>query len=149
MNSKKLFTCAAICIILSTVFFLKKERPFNMSETKYVKTMEPLLLNAGGDTNYYNLLPVGTPLYEDKNFSEGHTRYIAYINIKGPFEKKENYSEKNNLIDPIWAYTIKSDEIKDLLKKVPISQKDLLSLIKSRGIKKDDLIQIIRDWDDL
>lgn len=55
----------------------------NRHDMKMIKTKEPLLIEGpNGDDNFY-VLPLGTTLYHDKSFPEGHDRYVVYLNHKG------------------------------------------------------------------
>jgi hypothetical protein len=119
-----------------------------MSKTAYVKTSEPLLLSAEGESKYYYLLPPNTPMYRDQSYPEGHTRYIVYVNIKSAFASQAVESDKPNLIDPIWAYTLKKDDIRKLVSDVPLSKDDLVSILKARKMTREDLADIVREWTD-
>jgi hypothetical protein len=125
---------------------LQKYGVFQMSGTKYLKTTEPLLLTAGGEAKYFHILPAGTAMYKDYSFPEGHTRYIVYVNFKGAFAADVIESDKQNLIDPIWAYTIEKDDVQKLLAETPISKDDLVRILKARNITREELAQIVREW---
>ncbi len=116
--------------------------------TKYVKLTEPLLLHSAGQLEYFHLLPQGTPMYKDISFAEGHTRYIVYVNIKGPFESESVVSEHRNWVEPIWAHRVAKDEVKTLVNETPISKDDLSRILKARKMTREDLAQIVRDWTD-
>jgi hypothetical protein len=118
----------------------------SMPKTQYLKLSEPLLLNAGGELKYFHMLPAGTPMYKDESFPEGHTRYIVYINIKGAFQAEAIESDKPSLIDPIWAYTVKKDEVQQLMADTPISKDDLVRILKARKMTREELAQIVREW---
>lgn len=125
---------------------VQKFEPFLMAKTSYTVLKEPLLVSAGGETKYYHLLPVGTPLYVDESFPEGHTRYKLFINIKGPFAGEAIVSDKANLVDPIWGSTLKKDDVQPLLAETPISKDELVSILKARKMTRDELAQLVRDW---
>lgn len=137
-----------VAISFITGSLLERHGVLNMAGTHYIKTTEPLLLNTEGESKYYHLLPVGTALYKDATFPEGHVRYIAYINIKGAFGNEAIDSPKTNLVDPIWAYTIKPDEIKALMADTLISKDDLVKILKARNITREELVQILREWEE-
>lgn len=137
-----------VAISFTTGSLLERHGVLNMAGTHYLKTTEPLLLNTDGESKNYHLLPAGTALYKDATFPEGHTRYIAYINIKGAFGSEAIDSPKTNLVDPIWAYTIKPDEIKALMADTPISKADLAEILKARNITREELVQILREWEE-
>lgn len=119
-----------------------------MSSTDYLKLTEPLLLNAGGETKYFHMLPVGTALYKDYSFPEGHTRYIVYVNVKGDFQAENVVSDKKNLIDPIWGTTVKKDDLKQLMAETPISKNDLVRILKARKFTREELVQILSVWEE-
>lgn len=126
----------------------QKSGGLNMSNTEYLKLSEPLLLNADGEAKYFHMLPVGTPMYKDYSFPEGHTRYIVYVNIKGEFQAERIISDKKNLIDPIWGETVKREDLKQLMAETPISKNDLVRILKARKITREELAQILRDWEE-
>lgn len=119
-----------------------------MPGTDFLRTTEPLLLNAGGETKYFHLLPTGTAMYEDGSFPEGHTRYVVYVNIKGDFAHEKVHSDKVKYTSPIWAYTVKPDDVKKLMDDTPISRDDLVRILKARNITREELVQILREWED-
>lgn len=77
---------------------LKKSTYFQLQEPLQLEVLEP-----GARPHDLHLLPVGTPLYFDHAFPEGHTRYIVYVNIKAKLAAKKIISDERNLIAPIWA----------------------------------------------
>jgi hypothetical protein len=117
-----------------------------MSNTEYLKLSEPLLLSVEGIDRNFHILPAGTPLYKDQAFAEGHSRYIVYVNIKGEFAAEPITSDKKNLIDPIWAYTVPKDDVTELLAETPISKDELSRILKARRMTREDLAQILREW---
>lgn len=119
-----------------------------MSETVYLKTAEPMLLGTEGQVQDFHVLPAGAALYKFKDFPEGHTTYLAYINIKGPFASKRIESNEANLIDPMWAMRISPEEVAVLVQNTPISKDDLIRILKARKMTRDDLTQIVREWKD-
>ena len=138
--------CVTVAFAVGAI--AQKSGKLNMSNTNYLKLLEPLLLNAEGETKYFHMLPVGTPMYKDYSFSEGHIRYIVYINVKGEFQSEEVISDKKNLIDPIWGETVKKDDLKQLMAETPISKDDLARILKARKITREELAQILRDWEE-
>jgi hypothetical protein len=126
----------------------QKSGGLNMSHTEYLKLSEPLLINAEGESKYFHVLPAGTPMYKDSSFPEGHTRYIVYINVKSEFQAEKVVSDKKNLIDPIWAETVKREDVKQLMAETPISKDDLVRILKARKMTREDLAQIVREWEE-
>jgi hypothetical protein len=119
-----------------------------MSKTVYLKTTEPMLLGTEGQVQDFHVLPAGAALYKFKEFPEGHTTYLAYINIKGPFAAERIESKEANLIDPMWAMTVRLEEVATLVQNTPITKEDLTRILKARKVTRDDLAQLVRDWKD-
>lgn len=141
------FSLALISIGLGAV--LENFGVFDMAKTThYIRTTEPLLLNAGGETKFFNVLPFGTPLFKHLSFSEGHTTYIVYLNIKGDFASEPLVTDKVNFVDPIWAEKIQKEDVSKLMAETPVSKDDLVRILKARKMTRDDLAQIVRDWKD-
>ncbi|WP_085633344.1 hypothetical protein [Pseudomonas sp. R16(2017)] len=120
-------------------------------ELERVKTTEPLLIEGqSGDDNYY-VLPIGTTLYHDKSFPEGHDRYVVYLNHKGSIAHEEVPMKPEyggSFIDPLWLQNIDADTLKDIFKRFPLSKKDISAALKTNEITKDDLADIIRSMPD-
>ena len=117
-----------------------------MKMTEYIKTKEPMLLATKGQQQYFHMLPAGAALYRFQSFPEGHTTYIAYINIKGEFAHENAKSEYS--VDPMWAFPVSPEEVKELLETTPISKEDLVSILKARKMTRSDLAEIVREWKD-
>ncbi|NKF29548.1 MULTISPECIES: hypothetical protein [unclassified Pseudomonas] len=120
-------------------------------DLEMVKTKEPLLIEGqDGDDNYY-VLPMGTTLYHDKSFPEGHDRYVVYLNHKGAIAHEEVPMKPEyggSFIDPLWLANIDADTLKDIFKRFPLSKKDISAALKANEITKDDLADIIRAMPD-
>lgn len=117
---------------------------FKMTINKAFQLEEPLLIE-GQRQNSYSLLPAGTVLYYDKSWDEGHSTYHVYFNFKGDFKSSEVSAEG---IDPIWLRNIPKDELPKFLAEYPLSSQDLQIILKSSRVTKQDLVQILRDWDE-
>ncbi|WP_316249761.1 hypothetical protein [Pseudomonas sp. N40(2020)] len=115
------------------------------------KTKEPLMIEGpNGDENYY-VLPLGTTLYHDKSFPEGHDRYVVYLNHKGAIAHEDVPMKPEyggSFIDPLWLANVDADNLKDIFKRFPLSKKDIAAAIKANEITKDDLADIIRSMPD-
>ena len=118
------------------------------SKTTYYRTTEPMLIAAESESRMFHILPAGTPIYHDKSFAEGHSRYVIYANFKGDLQAEKIESDKPNLIDPIWLYQVEKSEISKLIAEVPISKNDLVKIMKARKMTREDLAQIVREWTD-
>jgi hypothetical protein len=139
--AKIIFSCF---IVFEEINYAYGEEEMKM--TSYIKTKEPLLLSAGENLQYFHILPAGAALYKFETFSEGHTTYIAYINIKGDFARE--LVESKYSVDPMWASTIRPEDVQVLLDKTPVSKDDLVRILKARKMTRDDLAQIVREWKD-
>lgn len=115
-----------------------------MNNKKAVQLEEPLFIE-GEKQNSYSLLPVGTVMYYDKSWDEGHSTYHVYFHFKGEFKSVPTDSES---IDPIWLRTIDSDELPRLMSDYPVSREEFISILKAKRATKQDLVQILRDWKD-
>jgi hypothetical protein len=118
------------------------------SKTTYYRTIEPMLIAAESESKTFHVLPAGTPIYYDKSFAEGHSRYIIYANFKGDLQAEKIESDKPNLIDPIWLYQVEKADLPKLIGEVPISKSDLVKIMKARKMTREDLAQIVREWTD-
>lgn len=143
---RRLVLVFSVVVAFGAGLVVQKYGDFFMGKTQYTQLNEPLLLSVVGQTKYYHLLPAGTPLYFDESFPEGYTRYKVYINIKGAFASEPIESDKVNLVAPIFAATIKKDEVQQLVADTPISKDDLVSILKARKMTRDELVQLVRDW---
>ncbi|WP_423203653.1 hypothetical protein PGC34_16130 [Pseudomonas kribbensis] len=142
-----------IALFVNAVFlaFLIFGNSAKERDLELVKTKEPLLIEGqGGDDNYY-VLPMGTTLYHDKSFPEGHDRYVVYLNHKGAIAHEEVPMKPEyggSFIDPLWLANIDADTLKDIFKRFPLSKKDISAALKANEITKDDLADIIRAMPD-
>jgi hypothetical protein len=143
-----LFGVFTLVFSFAVGIFFEKYGASIMTKTVYLKTKEPMLLGTEGQVEDFHVLPAGAALYKFKDFPEGHTTYIAYINIKGEFASERVESDKANLIDPMWALKIRPEEVRVLLDSTPVSKDDLVRILKARKMTRDDLAQIVRDWKD-
>jgi hypothetical protein len=87
----------AIGILLLSFIGNVKDR-----ETKYIELKRDFVLDNG------SVLKSGSLLRIEKAFSEGHTRYILYLNSKGDKYTELKTFNKENLIHPYWMYVADS-----------------------------------------
>ena len=125
-------------------FLLSENGVIQMNDKKAFRLEEPLLIE-GEKQNNYSLLPMGTVLYYDKSWAEGHNTYHVYFHFKGDFK---SVPVDGSGIDPIWLRTIESDELSKLLTEYPVSREELTNILKAKRATKQDLVQILRDWTD-
>lgn len=87
-------------------------RFFDPSGFQMMRTTEALRIYGPQDDGVDYRLPAGTVLYFDQAFAEGHVRYRAYFNHKGPIahepvEMKPEYGGR--LFAPLWLETLTDD----------------------------------------
>lgn len=152
-TNKKVFSWLAVLVIINAagLAFAVFNNVLRVQDMKMIKTKEPLLIEGpNGDENYY-VLPLGTTLYHDKSFPEGHDRYVVYLNHKGAIAHEEVPMKPEyggSFIDPLWMSNVDADTLKEIFKRFPLSKKEVAAAIKANGITKDDLADIIRSMPD-
>lgn len=139
---KKLFSYLGIIIASASAgIFLSQIGILHMKTTKAFTTSEPLLIE-GEKQNSFSILPMGTVLYLDKSWPEGHDTYHVYFHFKG---KLPATSTNGELIAPIWLRTVDRSEIAKLLTEYPLTKEELKSILKAQNYSKDELVQILRE----
>jgi len=123
----------------------------NRHDMKMIKTIEPLLIEGPNGGESYYVLPLGTTLYHDRSFPEGHDRYLVYLNHKGAIAHeavptKPEYG--GSFINPLWLANVDADTLREIFKRFPLSKKDVAAAIKANEITKDDVADIIRSMPD-
>ncbi|RON72681.1 hypothetical protein BK671_00875 [Pseudomonas fluorescens] len=152
-TNRQLSLWVVAVLLVSVIFmaFLMLGDVSNRHVMKMIKTEEPLLIEGlNGDENAY-VLPLGTTLYHDKSFPEGHDRYVVYLNHKGAIAHEEVSMKPEyggSYIDPLWLANVDADNLKEIFKRFPLSKKDIAAAIKANEITKDDLADIIRSMPD-
>lgn len=106
------------------------------------KIEEPLLIEGEQQKNYA-ILPIGSVMYLDKSWPEGHQTFHAYFHFKGDLA---SIPADPDVISPAWLRTVDPDELPKLLNEYPLSKEELIAVLKSRKITKDELVQILREW---
>lgn len=91
------------------------------------------------------MLPKGTILYFDKSYPEGFTRYKVYINIDRTPLKLDDLSDPTE-INPIDAAAPNKDDLLKLLRDYPLTKNDLESILNSKRISKDEIIEILNNF---
>ncbi len=147
-TSRVILPAALLAIVFCAGFFFHTIQDFIMPQTTYFKLEEPLLIESEGEAKNFHVLPAGTPLYKDKSFPEGHTRYIVYVNIKGGPALEKIESDKAELIDPIWGYPVQPEDVPALVSETPVSKDELVRILKARKMTREELAQIVREWRD-
>lgn len=114
-------------------------------EMKMYRIKEPLQIS-GEDGGYY-FIPVGTVLYLQTSFDEGHDLYWTPFFHKGKIEAEEVKLEPKHsgrLVMPLWLNNLDEDQLKDLFARFPLTKSDVKAAINANDITKDDLVDIIR-----
>jgi len=133
-----------MCAIAVATCFLKEK---SMDREFAFRLTEPLLISAPGDGSERHLLPVGTVLYHQQSFAEGHSTYLVELNFKGapPAERIESSLATENAL---WAYQLSKSDLNRLLNDYPLTREELTTLLRARKISRDELAQIVREWKD-
>jgi hypothetical protein len=106
---------------------------------------EPLKI-LGKEGGVY-ILPIGTVLYYDESFDDGHTLYWTPFNHKGKIEWERIYFEskhQSNLLVPFFLENIDDVRLADIVGRFPLTKSDVEAAIKANAISKDDMVDIIR-----
>jgi hypothetical protein len=112
-----------------------------------IHTLAAPLLVAAQDSPSKNLhmLPKGATLYFDKAYPEGFSRYKLYINVDRlplPLEELADPTE----IRPIDAYAPSQLDLQKLLKDYPLTKDELVSILKSTKMEKEEIRSILADY---
>lgn len=138
----KIFTVIKAVLLFVSGFLFSETGPIHVRH-KYAYSIEEPLLIDGERQNSYSILPVGTVLYFDKSWPEGHSTYHVYFHFKGDFRAT---AADGNTISPLWLRTVDANEVTKLMSEYPLSRDDLAAILKARKMTHDDLMQIVRDW---
>lgn len=127
-------------LILSILFLWSPQKM-----TKVHKLESPLLLSSDSPSKNMHMLPKGTVLYFDRSYPEGFTRYKVYINIdRMPLALTEQTDPTS--IDPIDATAPDKESLKKLLKDYPLTKEDLIAILKSSAMPKEEIKEILTDF---
>ncbi|WP_312486790.1 hypothetical protein [Massilia timonae] len=152
MNGLRLLGFAGMlaAMFASGMAFQKLGAPMMQNPT-HLELQEPLLLEVltpEAQQRAYHMLPAGTALYKDYAFPEGHIRYIVYVNIKAPVATRTVVSDKPNFTAPLWGEPVRPEDLPMLLANTPVSKADLVRILKARKMTREELAQIVREWQD-
>lgn len=114
-----------------------KNFAFHLSEPALIAT--PL-----GQQHY--LLPSGTTVYHQASSAEGHGLYAIEVMFDG--QLKLQPVKPGESTEPLWLYNVEADDVKKLLEAYPLSKSDLSSILKARGVTREELEQMVLDWVD-
>jgi len=122
-------------------FLLSHSGIFHMKTTKAFTTTEPLLIEAEKQ-NSFSVLPMGTVLYLDKSWPEGHDTFHVYFHFKGQLVATPANAE---VIAPLWLRVVERAEVTKLMAEYPLTKEELTSILRGQKLTKDELVQILRE----
>lgn len=146
---RKIYTKnSVLLLIILAVLLLFTQYIYKRCQMKVYRTKEPLLISYREiEGNPFYVLPPGTVLYLDEVMPEGFCRFMIYANFRG-IPNSEEISMKpewgGNYIAPVWLDKITKDELKEMMQHFPLSKGDVLEIIKSNELTRDDLADIVR-----
>jgi hypothetical protein len=106
---------------------------------------EPALIATPSGQQHY-LLPSGTTVYHQASSAEGHGLYAIEVMFDG--QLKLQPVKPGESTEPLWLYNVEADDVKKLLEAYPLSKSDLASILKARGVTREELEQMVLDWVD-
>jgi hypothetical protein len=106
---------------------------------------EPALIATPSGQQRY-LLPSNTVAYHQTSFAEGHSLYAIEVMFDGQLQLEG--LKANEQAEPLWLYNVETEDVKKLLNDYPLSKGDLASILKARGVTRDELEQMVLDWVD-
>ena len=113
--------------------------------TKIHTLVAPLLIAAQDSSKNLHLLPKGTTLYFDRAFSEGFTSYKVYVNVDRMPLQLEELADPTE-VRPIEAFAPTAADLRKLLKDYPLTRDDLVSILKSTKLDKQELRSILAEY---
>ena len=108
---------------------------------------EPLLISSPDDESNRHLLPMGTVIYHQQSFAEGHSTYLIELNYKGmpPAERIDSMVAAESAL---WAFPVPKADLQKLISDYPLTRGELATILKARKVSRDELAQIVREWKD-
>jgi len=118
-----------ILILLFIIQSLLNYYFWKLAKTPEIHVLEKPLRIASNFDNYasYTILPAGTVLYDDSDSL--NRRVMVYFNLQGvdfKFEEQDPEISKQ----PSEVRSIRSTELNDILKTIPLTNKDIYLIIK-------------------
>ncbi|HDH7779745.1 TPA: hypothetical protein PJH62_002301 [Acinetobacter nosocomialis] len=131
-----------VLILLFIIQSLLNYYFWSRTKAPEIHVLEKPLRIASNFDNYspYTILPAGTVLYDDSDSL--NRRVMVYFNLQGvdfKFEKQD----PNILKQPSEVSAIRSADLPDLLKEVPLTKKDIYLIIKHDEEIKDSVRSIL------
>lgn len=131
-----------ILILLFIVQSLINYSFWKSTKTPEIHVLEKPLRIASNFDNYaqYTILPAGTILYDDSDSL--NRRVMVYFNLQGVDFKFEE-QDPDILKQPSEVSAIRSKDLPDLLKEIPLTKKDIYLIIKHDERIKDSVSSIL------
>ncbi|WP_032037146.1 hypothetical protein [Acinetobacter sp. 742879] len=131
-----------ILILLFIVQSLINYSFWKSTKTPEIHVLEKPLRIASNFDNYapYTILPAGTVLYDDSDSL--NRRVMVYFNLQGVDFKFEE-QDPDILKQPSEVSAIRSKDLPDLLKEIPLTKKDIYLIIKHDERIKDSVRSIL------
>lgn len=131
-----------ILILLFIVQSLLNYYFWKLTKTPEIHVLEKPLRIASNFDNYapYTILPAGTVLYDDSDSL--NRRVMVYFNLQGVDFKFEE-QDPAILKQPSEVSAIRSADLPDLLKSIPLTKKDIYLIIKHDERIKDSARSIL------
>ncbi|MCU4425391.1 hypothetical protein [Acinetobacter sp. WU_MDCI_Abxb74] len=131
-----------ILILLFIVQSLLNYYFWKLTKTPEIHVLERPLRIASNFDNYseYTILPAGTVLYDDSDSL--NRRVMVYFNLQGvdfKFEEQDPEISKQ----PSEVRSIRSTELSDILKTIPLTKKDIYLIIKYDDSINDSVRSIL------
>ncbi|MGN7740943.1 hypothetical protein ACTJKT_13225 [Pseudomonas sp. 22526] len=102
------------------------------------KTLEPLSIE--GQTAA--ALPVGTVLYYDTGFAEGHSRYLAYFYHKGVIAQEalpKAFWPGQEQISPLWLWNVDPEQVPAQT----MTREDIVAAVQAGQLSRQELAAIV------
>ncbi|MGB8810994.1 MAG: hypothetical protein WCD17_16695 [Acinetobacter calcoaceticus] len=135
-----------LLITILTLFFIIQSLLnyyfWNRTKTPEIHVLEKTLRIASNFDNYapYTIIPAGTILYDDSDSL--NRRVMVYFNLQGvDFNFEEQ--DPDILKQPSEVSAIRSTDLPDLLKEIPLTKKDIYLIIKHDDSIKDSVRSIL------
>ncbi|HEM6635575.1 hypothetical protein ACSVHK_17730 [Acinetobacter nosocomialis] len=131
-----------VLILLFIIQSLLNYYFWNRTKTPEIHVLEKPLRIASNFDNYssYTILPAGTVLYDDSDSL--NRRVMVYFNLQGvdfKFEEQDPEISKQ----PSEVRSIRSMELNDILKTIPLTKKDIYLIIKYDDSINDSVRSIL------
>ncbi|MGR2826737.1 hypothetical protein FY048_14650 [Acinetobacter sp. 1124_18A] len=135
-----------LLITILTLFFIIQSLLnyyfWNRTKTPEMHVLEKTLRIASNFDNYapYTIIPAGTILYDDSDSL--NRRVMVYFNLQGvDFNFEEQ--DPDILKQPSEVSAIRSTDLPDLLKEIPLTKRDIYLIIKHDDSIKDSVHSIL------